>query len=290
MRPIARVLICVLLLVGNLNCSVNVLEIFADKTTNEAIYVESMKLMNAKDYQGALDLIATMTDDYEATRKVVTLKASAYAGLCGFEFLPFVDAMSNMGSTFLFPFLLGAFRSATTTTQMDDCRTAEDLVESIGTLANRTTDENLLLLMISFAKIGVTLSYYADADQDGTVTGGFDVCTAAGARTAGASGGVAIPDSDIREIGSGLTLAMTTLQQIGSEINLGSGSLTALTDVCADLAALPPAGTYDFCSITDPTAFTASHLKAIRSLLKEDSAVGLDSMGCNGDVSVCNCP
>jgi hypothetical protein len=139
--------------------------------------------------------------------------------------------------------------------------------------------------MISFAKVGVTLSYYADVNQDGTATAAYDVCTAGGARTAGAA---AIPDSDIREIGSGLTLAMTTLQEIAADINLGSSSLTALTDVCADLAALGP--TFDFCAITDPAAFTATHLKAIRSLLKEDSAVGLDTMGCDGDVSTCNCP
>lgn len=284
MRPIVRALLCVLMLVGNLSCSVNVLEIFADKTTDDAIYVEAMKLMNAGEYQGAIDLIATMTDDYEATRRVVNLKASAYAGLCGFEFLPFVDRMSAMGATFIFPFLLSAFRTVTTTTQMDACRTAEDLVEGIGAITARTTDENLLLLMISFAKIGVTLSYYADTDQDGTVTAAYDVCTAGGARTAGA----AIPDSDAREIGSGITLAMATLQQIGAEIDLGSGSLTAMTDVCADLAALGAA--FDFCAITDPTLFTANHIRAIRSLLKEDSAVGLDSMACNGDVSTCNCP
>lgn len=286
MRLSARVLLCAFILVGNLNCSVNVLEIFADKTTNEALYVDAQRLMNSGDYEGVLAIIDSMTDDFETTRKVVTLKASAYAGLCGFEFLPFVESLSNMGSTRLFPLLLSHFRGGSTVAKIGYCRTAEDLVESIGTISERTNDENILLLMISFAKMGVVLSYYADVDQDGTVTPGYDVCADGGAtRTAGG----AIAEDDIREFGTGLTLAMTNISAVSASIDLGDSSLTAISDACTDLAAIPPGGTYDFCSVTDPAAFTTEHLQAIRSLLKEDSVVGLDSMGCDGDVSVCEC-
>lgn len=285
MRGLAWLLVCGFLFVGNLSCSVNVLEEFSDKSTDEAKYYNSLKLMNERDYQGAIDVIATMTDAYESTRRVVALKASAYAGLCGFEFLPFVSALGGLGSSRLFPLLLNHFRGGTTVAKIDACVAAEDLVESIGSITVRTNDENLLLLMISFAKMGVILSYYADTNQDGTVTGGYDVCAVGGARTAGG----AIPDVDARQFGTGLTLAMANIQAVSTSIDLGDSSLTAISDACADLAAIPPGGTYDFCSITDPTAFTAQHLEAIRSLLKEDQVVGLDSMGCNGDVSTCEC-
>jgi hypothetical protein len=143
-----------------------------------------------------------------------------------------------------------------------------------------------LLVTISFAKMGVVMSYYGDSDQDGLVDGGFDVCAdGAGSRTFGAD----ISDADIREFGTGLTLAMANITALTGTIDLGTSSLTAISDACADLAAIPPAGTYDFCSVTNPASFTAQHLEAIRSLLKEDSVVGLDSMGCDGDVSVCEC-
>ncbi len=286
MRLIARALLCAALLVGNVNCSVNVLEIFADKTTNEALYVDAKRKMNEGDYEGALEIIDSMTDDYEAQREVVVLKASAYAGICGLVFLPFVEALGDLGTTRLFPLLLSHFRGGATVAKIDACIEAETLVTGIGTIAQRTNDENLLLLMISFAKMGVILSYYGDVDQDGTVTAAYDVCAdGGGSRTAGG----AIAEADARQFGTGLTQAMANIQAVSSSIDLGGSSLTAISDACADLAAIPPAGDYDFCSVTDPDDFTTEHLYAIRSLLKEDSVVGLDSMGCNGDVSVCEC-
>lgn len=286
MNLVVRALLCVAVMLGNLSCSQNVLEIFADKNTNEAFLVNAKKLMNDSDFDGALEQIALMTDEFEATRSVVYLKASAYAGRCGLRFLPLVEALGNLGTSRLFPVLLSAFRSGLTVSSIDDCRTAEDLVESIGAISTRTADENLLLLTISFAKMGVIMSYYGDNDQDGTVDGGFDVCAdGAGARTFGAD----ISDADIREFGTGLTLAIANITALTGTIDLGTSSLTAIADACADLAAIPPAGTYDFCSVTNPASFTTEHLQAIRSLLKEDSVVGLDSMGCDGDVSLCEC-
>jgi hypothetical protein len=265
----------------NLSCSVNILENFADKTTNDALYVDAQLLMSKRDYNGALAKIADMTGDYPAKREVLMLKASAYGGLCGLDFLDFVKKLGNMGSTRLFPLLLGAFRAGTTTDSIDNCKLAQATIETIGVTAARTGDENMLMVLVLFSKIGNILSYYADTDQDGVVTAAYDVCPAGGGtRTAGG----AIDDSDLRELGTGITLAIQNLDALSSTVDLGSGSISDIKSVCSQLP-----GAYNFCSITDPADFTPDQVKGIRSLLKEDQTVGLGA-NCSGDVTVCFCP
>lgn len=283
MRPIAH-LFLVLTLLWNISCSVNILENFADKTSNEALYIDAQKLIDEGDYAGALVKIARMTGSFSSSRRVVSLSAKAHAGVCGVDFMSFVLAMRNLGTTRLLPFLVSHFRGGTTTTKMDECLVAENLVESIGAIGERTTDENLLLAVISFAKIGVTLSYYADVDQDGTATAAYDVCTAAavGVRTAGAT----MPDADAAQFGTGITLALANITAISSEVDLGSDSLDEINGICTAL------GGFNFCSKTDPTAFSAAELLAIRSVAKEGSSVGLDLVACaGGDLSsgACRC-
>ncbi len=73
-------------LVANLSCSVNILESFADPTTNEALEVDAKKLINKGDYLGAIAKIDKMTSSYRSGRGVVGLRAQAYAGICGLDF------------------------------------------------------------------------------------------------------------------------------------------------------------------------------------------------------------
>ncbi len=271
----------VLVLLSSSSCSVNILENFADKNSNEALYYDALELINDGDYTGALEKIALMTASYTANREVITLKASAYAGICGLNFLSFVEALKNIGSTRLFPFLLSAFTGGTAA-KIDACLAAEDLVESIGTLSERSSDENMFLVLISFAKIGNVLSLYADSDSNGTVDAAYAPCNSGASRVAGD-----LYDPDVQQLGTGITLAIANIAAVTSGVDLGDASLTSISSACTTLAGVNAA--YDFCSITDPASLTANHLKGIRSILKEDSVVGLGS-DCTGDVSACFCP
>jgi hypothetical protein len=234
--------------------------------------------MNAKDFDAALEKIALMTGEYPTLRKVVKLKAEANAGLCGLEFLPFVTAMGDMGSTRFFPFLMSHF-SAGTVAKIDYCKAAEDLIESIGSVTERTSDENMDLLLISFAKLGNVLSYYTDLDDNGTVDAAYNPCTVGPAtRTAGP-----LDDTDVREIGTALTLAIQNISAIGSSDELDLSAIETIETACASL---PPG--YDFCSITDPALFNpATHLKGIRTFINESTDVGLGT--CTGSVSTPAC-
>jgi hypothetical protein len=280
MRPLATRMFCAALAIVGLGCSVNILKTFANTSSNEALYIDAQTAMNNNDYNGALSKIGSMTGDYPTLPKVLELKASAFGGLCGFVFLPFVQSFAGMGNTLLFPFLLKNFDAAAAA-NIDNCVLAQNTMESIGPITSRTADENVFIALIAFAKIGNVLSFYADPTKTGSATAGFDPCAVGVTRT---NPGNQITDSDAREIGTGLSLAAANLSAVAGQVQLGSGSVTAITNVCA---ALPAA--YDFCAITDPAAFTANEVKGIRSLVKENSVMGLGS-NCTGDVTTCFCP
>lgn len=284
MGHLSRVALMCAAVLFNLNCSVNILESFADKNTNNAYIVDAKKLLDERDYDGALAKLALVTGELATDRSVIMLKASAYAGKCGLEFLPFVNTLQNMGSTNLFQVFLSHFKAGVAA-QIDHCVTAENLVESIGTVNQRTSDENMLLVLISFAKIGTILAYYADSDDDGNAEGGYDTCTIGGARAAGG----AITDEDAGQIGTGITLAIESISAVSSTINLGSAALADVSAACALLDAIPPAGTYNFCTVTDPLGFSPEQLRAIRGLVSE-TADGIGIGTCGGGAAACLCP
>ncbi len=260
-------------------CSVNILENFANKKSNGALYYDAQKAMDAHDYDGALAKIVLMTGTYATSTPVLVLKASAYGGLCGFDFLTFAKALQGIGATRVFPFLLANFDAASATA-IDNCVLAQNTILSIGSLAERSDDNNFFLAMIVLAKIGNILSYNADAARAGTGLAGFDPCAAGGARAMGGP----MTDGDARELGVGIALAATNLTAVAGKVSAGSGVLSNIASVCSAL----PVG-YNFCAVTDPAALTASEVKGVRTLVKENSVIGLGT-NCTGDVSACNCP
>jgi hypothetical protein len=284
MRLFARGLLSVVVGLGNLTCSVNILENFADKNTNMAYYYDAQKLINDGEYQAAIDKLDLITGEFGSDRKVVGLKASAYGGLCGINFLNFVEAMSNMGTTRIFPFLMSAFTGATSA-RISACITAQNLMVGIGTAALRTSDENMFLLVVSFAKIGNILAFYADADSNGTLDGTYtpaNVCTQG---TPGRIAGGDIDNADAIELGTGLALAIEQLTALAGTVDLGSSSLTTVSTTCA---ALP----VNFCAMTTNADWTdgstdAEERAGVRTLLNESQDVGLGT--CTGDVTACVC-
>lgn len=230
-------------------CNRNFFSETAQRDTPEAILFEARKLLNLRQYGDAIAELETLGAADLARREVVAIRASAYAGRCGLEFIELVDSLQNMGDgDSLFEMLLSGLKSATS---YDDCRTAEDLIESISTdAAERTTDENLLLTFVSFAKIGAVLAVAADDDDDGIANAAYSACT--------------LSDAEAGEIGTALSHAATSLAGVSGVVDSIAGEITTL---CGALG-----GT---CSVTDPTAFSALQLSAIRSATHDDGGLGL---------------
>ena len=194
------------------------------------------------------------------------------------QFVQDFSAVSSTSTTSrLFQFLVKEFVGGTPA-RIDACISAQGLMESIGVITYRTADENLLQALIGFAKMGNVLSLYTDADQNGVADAGVDLCLdGRGARATTAVAGNFF-DKDLREFGTGLTLAISNMTALASTIQFGAGAFTAFSAL--------PAATI---AITDPTAFSTGDLQTMQTLLKESTTVGLGT-ACTGDVTVCHCP
>lgn len=256
----------------------NLLSEFAKKDTDEALLRSAKIHIDKSEWGEAIAAFDQMSATYTAKREVKIVQASAYAGRCGLNLLSLAEALSGSLTSLLFKFLMQQYPGATTANR-DDCVTAETIVKSIDTdPANRTTDENLLMVFLSFAKIGVTLAAHADSvTVDGEPDAGWNSCTDDASN---------FPDASVREVGTGLAIALTSLTAVSASSTIGSGQLTSFTDLCNNLETLDP--NLNFCAITDSSNFTAQHLQAIRSLVGANEFVGIGS--CNNTLVNCLCP
>ncbi|MCB9025073.1 MAG: hypothetical protein H6625_02040 [Bdellovibrionaceae bacterium] len=263
------------------NCT-NILDEFAKKDTDEALLFEAKKNMNDGSWDLAIANFAKMSTAFLAERDVKLQHAKAYAGRCGLDLLQlFEDLSSNLSTGRLYALLMSAFTGATSS-NADDCATAEDLLLSISTSASsRSSEENSTLAFISFAKMGAIFAAFSDeTTSDGTVDGDFDACqdnTSPG-----------VPEAYVREVGIGLAIASTSLTAAISSGGLtGADELTSATSACTALEAL--GAQFNFCSQTDPSALTADQVKAIRWTMMDNQSIGLGGAN-NCDLSGVSCP
>lgn len=244
----------------------------AQKTTNEAIYFSAQRDLDASDYSSAITKLLSLTAAYKTKREVVATIASAYAGRCGLQFLTLVQQISDNAGSRLFPLLMSNFRNATAT-NLADCVEGERWLRTLAptnTFADLTTDENVMLAVLSLAKIGAALGTYADLDHDGSVDATFDACDTA-----------KLPEATSREIGTGVTLAIAALSASGSSI--GESAFSSVSNICGSLP-----GGFNFCTLYAPADFSTDQIKAINGLIGAQDAVGVGS--CADTTTNCICP
>lgn len=267
---------------GTSSCQ-NIFSESAQKTTDQALLYEAQKLIDREEYGTAIETIALMSDSARELRNVKQVLASAHAGVCGLNLLGLADAFpdsdSGSSASTLFQMLLSIYKEGTAAS-VTACNEAENILLGIAAAASsRTVNENVLLAFVEFVKIGVILETNADkADHDGSVDGAFDSC---------ASDATGISDLDIGEIGTGITIALSSLQ--AANVNTATGATGSITALCSTLDAtigiFNP--TYSgFCNKTDPTAFNAVELKALRSLTRSNE-IGLKT--CDDTLVNCLC-
>lgn len=258
MKKILKLLVTVVVCVS---CS-NVFEEVAKKDTEQSVYYEAKLALNDRNYDSAISLLQSLGPTFLAQRDVALIYASAYSGRCGLEFVTLIEALSTIGSDNLFLFLMGNYVGGTDA-RIADCLASEAILNGFGDYTVRIPDENILMGFSSLTKIGTILSRYADTDgdgvtdDDGTPAGTFDHCDTTD-----------FPDSAVREIGTGMANAITSITAVATDIS--SGTLTEITDYCNMDSNLNI-----FCTNTDPNAYTANHIRALRQLLgSADMGIG----------------
>ncbi|MEK7355565.1 MAG: hypothetical protein AAB250_03905, partial [Bdellovibrionota bacterium] len=256
---------------------------FANKNTDEAFLFQAQLYADSRDWDNAILSISRMSAGGRADRATKYALSSYYAGRCGLDLLDFADALSGLSSTKLLPLLLTEFKG-NLAADLADCQLAEDTIFSISTTyASLTADENILLALLEFVKIGSVLSSNAnvDADDDGTYDGDYwtsattvDICSEA--RTD-------VTDLEVGKVGTGVMIAYNALTASGSDIAADLGSVGG---ICTALGG---------CSVQDPTAFSAGQLLILRALFKSNE-IGFNTCGATlgtdagGRTSDCICP
>jgi hypothetical protein len=201
----------------NIGCA-NIFSEMADKNTDKALLYETKRQLGKGEWDAAINQINLMSTEYQTRRDVKVLKASAYAGKSGLDFVDLAVALQNGGTSSIFSILLSA-RSNANLASLNNSILAEDILKGIGTEANRTAEENLLMAFLSLVKVGNILNINGNKDGDTSFDAGWDTCGTLGNSSILSSD--ATTRADMTEIVTGLGLFLLSMTAAGAGDSAG---------------------------------------------------------------------
>jgi len=273
----------------------NFFEPMTAKDTNEAYLYSARKKIDQGNYLDAIIDLTELEADFAANNNVRVTFASAYAGACGMEFIPFFSNISSANITppnTFFKFLRGSFIDKATTPNY--CTLAEMKLKEIGeTEALRlaamggSKEVNMLMAILAMAKIGSVLRTASDVDGvnslgDGTTDASFNSCTNDDSN---------ITDDEVVEVATGFGLFIENLTSL---LGSGSDAETALAVVSLALDTICDLNPKTKCVVRDPSdidpADEAELVDTYRDLLSTE-LIGIGSCDLPGhpDLDTC-CP
>jgi hypothetical protein len=267
MKNLIRLVLVVSISMVSSSCA-NIFREGARKEFDAAYIFDAKKLMDQQDWTGALTKLALVSTAAQSDRSYKALKASAYAGRCGLNLISLLNTISSAGSTAFMPTLLNAFKSSVAA-NYTDCVSAETTLMGISTDPNaRTADENVLIALIEWAKLGALLASTTgfDDNDDGTIDGALGACVPQ------------FSNAQLDSVGFALTVSLASLTASAS--GAGGSATTGFQAACTAAASVPLAAA--FCTKTDPTTqtFTADERKFIAWIIRSgDMGVGFNE--CN---------
>lgn len=281
------IVICALL---QIQCA-NVLTQFSAKDDNDALLYEAKLRIDDHEYESAITYLNQLSASYAADNDVRIVFASAYAGACGMEFIPFFNNISSadLTATSLFQYLRASFVGKEALPSR--CLEAEQKLLAIGSTSTLraaamggSNEVNMLMAILAMAKVGAYLRTKSDLNGtgslgDGTTDVGFNSCT---------NNASNLTDDEVIEVATGFSLLMENLPALlgagNSSSTVISGVGTAIGLYC-DLVPTTKCATTDKNSIA--VADKAEFVDTYRDLLKTQT-VGIESCVAV-DVDTC-CP
>lgn len=286
-----KLLIVFLCSLSSFQCA-NFLEPMTPKDTNEAYLYSARKKIDKRQYLSAIEDLTLIESDFAADNDVRVTFASAYAGACGMEFIPFFNSISQANITppsTLFKYLRSSFTDKATVPNY--CILSETKLKEIGsTAALREAamagkkEANMFMAILAMAKIGSILRSKSDIDGtnslgDGDTDAGFNSCTNDAAN---------FTDDEVIQIATGFALLIENLPTLFTAANNTTAALDAISVAIGLFCNLNPTTkcvTTDASSI-DP-ADKAEFVDTYRDLLNTD-AMGIGS--CNNINPDACCP
>ncbi|PIS10040.1 MAG: hypothetical protein COT73_11565 [Bdellovibrio sp. CG10_big_fil_rev_8_21_14_0_10_47_8] len=245
-----RFLVSLTVILSLLGCS-NIFKDASKQDSDDALYEDALKLMNAQDWDEALEKMDSLSSSYQTRTDVLETWAGIYAGKCGLDFITYFDNLGSAsltGST-IFEYFMNAFTGVIVNPAA--CYSAQLKIEAISTSsAARTSGQNLFMAILGMVKIGAYLRDAADIDGtgnlgDGTIDAGYSSCTT-------------IPDASVKQVITGLGLIFDNLTALTNAV---SGS--SITDALDDIDTVCGAS----CQKTDPALISAADVTLFRQIL-----------------------
>ena len=239
----------------------------SSKTTDDALLEDATKAVNAERYQDAIDIInLEMSVGGQARADVKQVLANGYAGKCGLNFVNFVSGLSSSSSGTAFHLMAAPFVGEVV--DPSSCLTALSTMDSIGTTAQRTADQNAFTSVVGMALMGTTIRLYTDAapastNGDGATDSANIACSLTNAQM------------DLIILGFGYmakNFSALSSQQLGSS---SQASLSGVISVCSSVPGVT-------CVVTDQTQISTLLRDTMRDLLNT-SDYGIGSVTTNGN-------
>jgi len=223
-RIISRIALYLMIMTGILSCTGANLykDLASNKTSDEALYEDAQKALDSGNYTLAITDILATSAAFQAQSSVKDSLAGAYAARCGMVFITFVMNLSGSADSF-FQTAMNGFVGVDTSNYAD-CVSAKNIMEGIGTYAQRTSSENLFLAVLGMAMIGNRVRANADilptSLGDGTVDAGF---------TCGPS---KFPIADAAAVIEACSLVLENVAALATVASGSASSLQAISTAC----------------------------------------------------------
>jgi hypothetical protein len=165
-----------LFLVATQVSCINVLREFGDKSSDSYLLEQARRLLDAEDFDAAIEAITPVLASEPENEEVVYVAAASYAGRAGLRALDLLTNIVTYGSEkTLFEIFAEAFPGADADDQTDIER-ATSIIDTFSDEASgRSSDLNLFSVFVYYSRIGVALSLYA-YDSEGVQRTNFSAC------------------------------------------------------------------------------------------------------------------
>lgn len=234
------------------SCSKNIYKASASTDSDDSLLVDAKAAVNAFSYQSAIDIITLqMTAAGQGAVSTKEVLASAYAGKCGLNFVMFLDSLSHATSGTGFGLMMTPYVGIVA--DPDSCLLALNTLETIGTSAQRTANENAFAAVVGMSLIGSQVRTAVDVaptNGDGTIDG--SVCAMTNAQV----------DKVILGLGHMIqNFSYLTVSQLGGS---SQTAINGIINVCTSIPGITS------CTIIDPAQITQPLRDTMLDLLNTD--------------------
>lgn len=255
------------------SCTGNIFQELSSKSNDADYILIAQQHLNNSEYDLAIDVLTTkLSTSAQQTTQAREILASSYGGKCGLDFMKYTTALAAQSAGSAFSMLMSPFVGVSVSPQ--DCRTALDTMQLIGTTSTRSLNQNAFTSILGMVLIGTALRGYADltpALGDGTAD--VNICTG-------------LTNAQVDDVILGFGFMAQNISAVSSTLIGGSSStsLSAVISTCTTVAGAS-------CQITDPANITVLIRDTFRDIINTtEYGIGAYSTGGNDLLIPVACP